>query len=126
VGDVTEGSYVARVLLVEQEESFSDALSYQLRREGFQVAVCPTGSDALDVFDRDGADLVLLDLMLSGLPGTAVCQGLRERSDVPVIMLSARDTEVDKAIGLGVGADDYVTKPFCWRDLAIRIRAVLR
>jgi two-component system response regulator RegX3 len=117
---------VARVLLVEQEESFSDALSYQLRREGFQVAVCPTGSDALDVFDRYGADLVLLDLMLPGLPGTAVCQGLRERSNVPVIMLSAKDTEVDKAIGLGVGADDYVTKPFCWRDLAVRIRAVLR
>jgi two-component system, OmpR family, response regulator RegX3 len=116
---------LARILLVEQEESFSDALSYQLRREGFQVAICPTGPDALDVFDRDGADLVLLDLMLPGLPGTTVCQGLRERSDVPVIMLSAKDTEVDKAIGLGVGADDYVTKPFCWRDLAIRIRAAL-
>jgi two-component system, OmpR family, response regulator RegX3 len=116
---------VARVLVVEDEESFSDALSYLLRKEGFEVAVCPTGPDALDAFDRAGADLVLLDLMLSGPPGTEVCQSLRRRSDVPVIMLSARDSEVDKAISLELGADDYVTKPFSWRELAERIRAVL-
>jgi len=100
---------VALVLVVEDEESFSDALSYMLRKEGFDVAVCPTGPDALAAFDRDGADLVLLDLMLPGPPGTEVCRRLRERSDVPVIMLSARDTEVDKAVGLELGADDYVT-----------------
>jgi two-component system, OmpR family, response regulator RegX3 len=117
---------VARVLVVEDEESFSDALSYLLRKEGFEVAVCPTGPDALDAFDRTGADLVLLDLMLPGPRGTEVCQRLRSRPDVPVIMLSARDTEVDRAVGLGLGADDYVTKPFSWRELAGRIRAVLR
>jgi two-component system, OmpR family, response regulator RegX3 len=117
---------VARVLVVEDDESFSDALSYLLRKEGFEVAVCPTGPDALDAFDRTGADLVLLDLMLPGPRGTEVCQSLRSRSDVPVIMLSARDTEVDRAVGLGLGADDYVTKPFSWRELAGRIRAVLR
>jgi two-component system, OmpR family, response regulator RegX3 len=110
---------------VEGEESFSDALAYLLRKEGFEVAVCPTGPDALDMFDRNGADLVLLDLMLSGPRGTEVCQSLRRRSNVPVIMLSARDTEVDRAVGLEVGADDYVTKPFSWRELAERIRAVL-
>ena len=117
---------MARVLVVEDDESFSDALSYLLRKEGFEVAVCPTGPDALDAFDRTGADLVLLDLMLPGPRGTEVCQSLRSRSDVPVIMLSARDTEVDRAVGLGLGADDYVTKPFSWRELAGRIRAVLR
>jgi two-component system, OmpR family, response regulator RegX3 len=117
---------VARVLVVEDDESFSDALSYLLRKEGFEVAVCPTGPDALDAFDRTGADLVLLDLMLPGPRGTEVCQSLRSRSDVPVIMLSARDTEVDRTVGLGLGADDYVTKPFSWRELAGRIRTVLR
>jgi two-component system, OmpR family, response regulator RegX3 len=117
---------VARVLVVEDDESFSDALSYLLRKEGFEVAVCPTGPDALDAFDRTGADLVLLDLMLPGPRGTEVCQSLRSRPDVPVIMLSARDTEVDRTVGLGLGADDYVTKPFSWRELAGRIRAVLR
>jgi two-component system response regulator RegX3 len=96
-----------------------------LRKQGFDVTVCPTGPDALAAFDRDGADLVLLDLMLPGPPGTEVCRSLRERSDVPVIMLSARDTEVDKAVGLELGADDYVTKPFTWRELAARIQAVL-
>jgi two-component system response regulator RegX3 len=114
------------VLVVEDEESFSDALSYLLRKEGFEVAVCPTGPDALDTFERNGADLVLLDLMLPGPPGTEVCQSLRERSNVPVIMLTAKDTEVDKAVGLELGADDYVTKPFSWRELLARIRAVLR
>ena len=113
------------VLIVEDEESISDALAYMLRKEGFEVAVCPTGPDALAAFDRNGADLVLLDLMLPGPPGTEVCQSLRERSDVPVIMLTAKDTEVDKAVGLELGADDYVTKPFTWRELLTRIQAVL-
>ena len=116
---------MALVLVVEDEESFSDALSYMLRKQGFDVTVCPTGPDALAAFDRDGADLVLLDLMLPGPPGTEVCRSLRERSDVPVIMLTARDSEVDKAVGLGLGADDYVTKPFTWREPAARIQAVL-
>jgi two-component system response regulator RegX3 len=117
---------VTRVLVVEDEESFSDALSYMLRKEGFEVAVCPTGPAALDAFDRSGADLVLLDLMLPGLPGTEVCRTLRQRSNVPVIMLTAKDTEVDKVVGLELGADDYVTKPFSSRELVARIRAVLR
>ena len=116
---------MTRVLVVEDEESFSDALSYLLRKEGFDVAVCPTGPDALDTFDRAGADRVLLDLMLPGPPGTEVCQSLRERSDVPVIMLSAKDTDMDKVVSLGLGANDYVTKPFSWHDLAERIRAAL-
>jgi two-component system response regulator RegX3 len=96
-----------------------------LRKEGFEVAVCPTGPDALAAFDRNGADLVLLDLMLPGPAGTEVCQSLRERSDVPVIMLTAKDTEVDRAVGFELGADDYVTKPFTWRELLMRIQAVL-
>jgi two-component system response regulator RegX3 len=116
---------MTRVLLVEDEESFSDALSYLLRKEGFQVAVCPAGPDALAMFDRDGAELVLLDLMLPGPAGTDVCRNLRQRSDVPVIMLTAKDSEADRAAGLGLGADDYVTKPFSWHELAARIRAVL-
>jgi len=117
---------VTRVLVVEDEESFSDALSYMLRREGFEVAVAGTGPDALIEFDRTGADLVLLDLMLPGLSGTEVCRILRQRSNVPVIMLTARDSEIDKVVGLELGADDYVTKPFSSRELVARIRAVLR
>jgi two-component system response regulator RegX3 len=117
---------VTRVLVVEDEESFSDALSYMLRREGFEVAVAATGDDAIAQFDRDGADLVLLDLMLPGIPGTEVCRTLRQRSNVPVIMLTAKDSEVDKVVGLELGADDYVTKPFSSRELVARIRAVLR
>ncbi|HEY9375965.1 MAG TPA: response regulator transcription factor [Jiangellaceae bacterium] len=117
---------MTRVLVVEDEESFSDALSYMLRKEGFEVAVTPTGTEALDEFDRTGADLVLLDLMLPGLPGTEVCRQLRSRSSVPVIMLTAKDSEVDKVVGLELGADDYVTKPFSSRELVARIRAVLR
>jgi two-component system, OmpR family, response regulator RegX3 len=117
---------MALVLVVEDQESFSEVLSYRLLKEGFEVAVCPTGPDALETFDRTGADLVLLDLVLPGTPGTHVCQCLRERSDVPVIMLSARDSEVDRALGLELGADDYLAKPFSWDDLAPRIRALLR
>ncbi len=117
---------MTRVLVVEDEESFSDALSYMLRKEGFEVAVAPTGTEALDEFDRSGADLVLLDLMLPGVPGTEVCRQLRSRSSVPVIMLTAKESEVDKVVGLELGADDYVTKPFSSRELVARIRAVLR
>ncbi|HEY9388519.1 MAG TPA: response regulator transcription factor [Mycobacteriales bacterium] len=117
---------MTRVLVVEDEESFSEALSYMLRREGFEVVVAATGPDALSEFDRSGADLVLLDLMLPGLPGTEVCRQLRHRSGVPVIMLTARDSEIDKVVGLELGADDYVTKPFSSRELVARIRAVLR
>ena len=117
---------MTRVLVVEDEESFSDAISYMLRKEGFEVAVCPTGPDALETFDRSGADLVLLDLMLPGLPGSEVCRTLRERSNVPVIMLTAKDSEIDKVVGLELGADDYVTKPFSSRELVARMRAVLR
>ena len=117
---------MTRVLVVEDEESFSDALAYMLRKEGFEVDVCATGPEAMDAFDRNGADLVLLDLMLPGLPGTEVCRALRQRSNVPVIMLTAKDTEVDKVVGLELGADDYVTKPFSTRELVARIRAVLR
>ncbi|MGI5485717.1 response regulator [Microtetraspora malaysiensis] len=117
---------MTRVLVVEDEESFSDALSYMLRKEGFDVAVAATGPEALDAFDRNGADLVLLDLMLPGLPGTEVCRTLRQRSKVPVIMLTAKDSEIDKVVGLELGADDYVTKPFSSRELVARIRAVLR
>ncbi|WP_433372355.1 response regulator [Streptosporangium sp. CA-115845] len=117
---------MTRVLVVEDEESFSDALSYMLRKEGFEVAVATTGPEALETFDRNGADLVLLDLMLPGLPGTEVCRSLRQRSNVPVIMLTAKDSEIDKVVGLELGADDYVTKPFSSRELVARIRAVLR
>jgi two-component system response regulator RegX3 len=117
---------VTRVLVVEDEESYSDALSYMLRKEGFDVALAGTGPEALEQFERHGADIVLLDLMLPGLPGTEVCRQLRQISSVPVIMVSAKDTEVDKVVGLELGADDYVTKPFSPRELVARIRAVLR
>ncbi|MDQ1697496.1 MAG: two-component system, OmpR family, response regulator RegX3 [Frankiaceae bacterium] len=117
---------MTRILVVEDEDSFSDALSYMLRKEGFDVAVTASGPDGLEEFERAGADLVLLDLMLPGLSGLEVCRQLRQKSDVPVIMLTAKDAEVDKVVGLEIGADDYVTKPFSARELLARIRAVLR
>jgi two-component system response regulator RegX3 len=117
---------LARVLVVEDEESFSDALSYMLRKEGFEVSVAPTGTSALTQFDRTGADIVLLDLMLPEMSGTEVCRQLRQRSAVPIIMVTARDSEIDKVVGLEIGADDYVTKPYSPRELVARIRAVLR
>jgi two-component system response regulator RegX3 len=117
---------MTRLLVVEDEESFSDALTFMLTREGFEVEVAATGPDALVSFDSSGADLVLLDVMLPGLSGTEVCRALRQRSSVPVIMLTARDSEIDKVVGLEIGADDYVTKPFSGRELVARIRAVLR
>jgi two-component system response regulator RegX3 len=117
---------MTRVLVVEDEESISEPLAYMLRKEGFEVSVAADGPAGLSAFDRDGADLVLLDLMLPGLSGTEVCRELRQRSAVPVIMLTARDAEIDKVVGLELGADDYVTKPFSHRELVARIRAVLR
>jgi two-component system response regulator RegX3 len=117
---------VSRVLVVEDEESYSDALAYMLRKEGFEVAIAATGQDALAEFDRAGADIVLLDLMLPGIPGTEVCRQIRQTSSVPIIMVSAKDDEVDKVVGLELGADDYVTKPYSPRELVARIRAVLR
>ncbi len=117
---------MARVLVVEDEESFSDALSYMLRKEGFEVSVAATGTSALTEFDRTGADIVLLDLMLPEMSGTEVCRQLRSRSHVPIIMVTARDSEIDKVVGLEIGADDYVTKPYSPRELVARIRAVLR
>ena len=117
---------MTRVLVVDDEESYSDALAYVLRKEGFEVSIADTGPAALEEFERAGADIVLLDLMLPGLPGTEVCRALRARSSVPVIMLTARDSEVDKVVGLELGADDYVTKPFSPRELAARVRTVLR
>ncbi len=117
---------MTKLLVVEDEESFSDALSYMLRREGYEVAVAATGTEALATFDRSGADLVLLDLMLPELSGTEVCRELRQRSNVPIIIVTARDAEIDKVVGLELGADDYVTKPFSSRELLARVRAVLR
>jgi two-component system response regulator RegX3 len=117
---------VTRILVVEDEQSFSDPLSYLLRKEGYEVAVAETGPSALEEFDRVGADLVLLDLMLPGLSGTEVCRQLRTRSAVPVIMLTAKDSEIDKVVGLEIGADDYVTKPYSSRELLARVKAVLR
>jgi two-component system, OmpR family, response regulator RegX3 len=117
---------VTRVLVVEDEESYSDALAYMLGKEGFDVSVASTGPDALAQFDKTGADIVLLDLMLPGIPGTEVCRRIRATSNVPVIMVSAKDAEVDKVVGLELGADDYVTKPYSPRELVARIRAVLR
>ena len=117
---------MTKILVVEDEESFSEALAYLLGREGFDVTVADSGPKAIEEFDRVGADLVLLDLMLPGLSGTEVCKQLRQRSDVPIIMLTAKDSEVDKVVGLELGADDYVTKPYSSRELVARIRAVLR
>jgi two-component system response regulator RegX3 len=117
---------MTRILVVEDEDSFSEALAYLLGREGFEVGVANSGTGAIEEFDRTGADLVLLDLMLPGLSGTEVCRQLRARSNVPIIMLTAKDSEVDKVVGLELGADDYVTKPYSSRELVARIRAVLR
>ena len=117
---------MTRILLVEDEESYRDPLAYLLGREGFEVTTAATGTDAVAAFEAEGADLVLLDLMLPGLSGTEVCRRIRQRSDVPVIMLTAKDGEIDKVVGLELGADDYVTKPYSSRELLARVRAVLR
>ena len=114
------------VLIVEDEESLADPLAFLLRKEGFEATVVADGPTALAEFDRAGADIVLLDLMLPGMSGTDVCKQLRAKSSVPVIMVTARDSEIDKVVGLELGADDYVTKPYSARELIARIRAVLR
>jgi two-component system, OmpR family, response regulator RegX3 len=117
---------VTRILLVEDEIALSDPLSFLLEREGYEVEVAADGPAAITSFDQNGADLVLLDLMLPGLPGTEVCREIRTRSTVPIIMLTAKDSEIDIVVGLELGADDYVTKPYSTRELLARIRAVLR
>ena len=117
---------MTRVLVVEDEESFSEALSFMLRREGYEVEVADDGNVAVEAFDQRGADLILLDLMLPGISGTEVCRQIRLKSQVPIIMLTAKDGEIDKVVGLEIGADDYVTKPFSSRELLARVRAVMR
>ncbi len=117
---------MTRIMVVEDEESFSEALSFMLKREGFEVEVADDGNAALEVFEQRGADLILLDLMLPGLSGLEVCRIIRSKSQVPIIMLTAKDGEIDKVVGLEIGADDYVTKPFSSRELLARVRSVLR
>ena len=113
-------------MVVEDEPSLIDALEYGLAAEGFDVVASNDGEDSLQLLDRERPDLVLLDLMLPGLSGTEVCKRIRSSSAIPIIMLTARDSEIDKVVGLELGADDYVTKPFSMRELAARVRAVLR
>ncbi len=117
---------MTRVLVIEDEESFRDALEFILTKEGFQIESAATGSDGLTAFDKYNPDIILLDLMLPGMSGTDVCKSIRAKSNVPIIMLTAKDAEVDKVVGLEIGADDYVTKPFSSPELIARIRAVLR
>jgi len=117
---------VTRILIVEDEESYSEPLAYMLKKEGYEAFVAATGPEGIDTFERGGADLVLLDVMLPGMSGVDVCRELRSRSSVPIIMLTAKDSEIDKVVGLEMGADDYVTKPYSGRELLARIKAVLR
>ena len=117
---------MTRIMVVEDEESFSEALAFMLKREGYEVEVAADGNVAMDLFERHGADLILLDLMLPGLSGLEVCRQIRVKSQVPIIMLTAKDGEIDKVVGLELGADDYVTKPFSSRELLARVRSVLR
>lgn len=117
---------MTKILVVEDEESFSEAISFLLKKEGFEVDIAKNGPDAISQFEAHGADLILLDLMLPGLSGTEVCRQIRTKSQVPIIMLTAKDTEIDKVVGLELGADDYVTKPYSSRELIARIRAVMR
>ena len=124
---------MTRILLVEDEENYRDPLAFQLRRDGYEVTTAEDGASAVELFEaahRPGGagpvDLVLLDLMLPGLSGTEVCTRIRRSSSVPVIMLTAKDSEVDKIVGLEIGADDYVTKPYSYRELVARVGAVLR
>lgn len=114
------------ILLVEDEESISQPLAFLLEREGYRVRVVNDGNRAVQEFRDEPTDLVLLDLMLPGMPGTEVCRSIRGSSAVPIVMLTAKDTEIDVVVGLELGADDYVTKPYSSRELLARIRAVLR
>ena len=117
---------MTRVLVVEDEASFAEALEFLLGKEGFSVVTAATGSEALRKFEQGGIDLILLDLMIPEISGTEICRQIRAKSQVPIIMLTAKDSEVDKVVGLEIGADDYVTKPYSSRELVARIRAVLR
>lgn len=117
---------MTRVLIIEDEESYREATAYMLRKEGYDVVEAADGRSGLSEFDSSGADIVLLDLMMPGMPGTDVCRELRQRGGVGIIMVTARDSEIDKVVGLELGADDYVTKPFSHRELVARMRAVLR
>jgi two-component system response regulator RegX3 len=117
---------MTRILVVEDESSFSEALEFLLGKEGFTVITAATGTEALKKFDQGGIDLILLDLMIPEISGTEVCRQIRSKSKVPIIMLTAKDSEVDKVVGLEIGADDYVTKPYSARELVARINAVLR
>ena len=117
---------MATVLIVEDELSLAEPLAFLLKKEGFDAIIATDGRTALVEFNKNEIDLVLLDLMLPGMSGTDVCRRLRQVSSVPVIMVTARDTELDKVLGLELGADDYVTKPYSSRELIARIRAVLR
>lgn len=115
-----------KILMIEDEVSFSETITFLLKKEGFDVTVANNGQDGLNLFEKNGADLILLDLMLPGLSGTEVCRQIRLKSMVPIIMLTARDSEIDKVVGLELGADDYITKPYSSRELIARINAVLR
>lgn len=117
---------MTRILVIEDEPGILEALVFLLRKEGFEVSTATDGVAGLAEFDRTGGDIVLLDLMLPGLSGSEVCKAIREKSDVPIIIVSAKDDEIDKVVGLEIGADDYVTKPYSSRELVARIRAVLR
>ena len=114
------------VLIVEDESALAEPLAFLLQREGFETAIAGDGPTALSLFEDNEPDIVLLDLMLPGMSGTEVCKNIRLKSGVPVIMVTARDSEIDKVVGLEIGADDYVTKPYSSRELIARIRAVLR
>lgn len=117
---------MTKILVVEDEKSLSEPLAYLLRREGYEVSVVDNGLSAVEAVDQSPPDLMLLDLMLPGLAGTEVCREVRNRSSLPIIMLTAKDSEVDIVVGLELGADDYVTKPYSSRELLARIKAVLR
>jgi two-component system response regulator RegX3 len=117
---------MTKILIVEDEASFSEALEFLLGKEGFEVAVAEDGQQAVDKFAKEGADLILLDLMIPVISGIEVCRMIRTTSQVPIIMLTAKDAEIDKVVGLELGADDYVTKPYSSRELIARIKAVLR
>ncbi|MFM2154396.1 MAG: hypothetical protein RL382_297 [Actinomycetota bacterium] len=117
---------MTKILIVEDEASFSEALAFLLGKEGFEVTVAEDGQQAVDKFAKEGADLILLDLMIPIISGIEVCRIIRSTSQVPIIMLTAKDTEIDKVVGLELGADDYVTKPYSSRELIARIKAVLR
>jgi two-component system response regulator RegX3 len=117
---------MTKVLIVEDEISFSDALAYLLKKESYEVEVAVNGKQAIDLFNSFSPDLILLDLMIPEVSGTEVCRIIRSTSQVPIIMLTAKDSEIDKVVGLELGADDYVTKPYSSRELLARIKAVMR